>query len=147
MSNPLRFFIAGVIQGSLPEGMHPQSYRREIADLLERFFPGAEIFDPVGQYPDSLSLGDAEGGRAFFDLMRRAGECDVLIAFIPEASMGTAIELWRAHHAGALVISVSGLDRNWVVRYLSDRIFPDLAALRGFILDGGLAKAARDKRG
>ncbi|MDR1520684.1 MAG: hypothetical protein LBU23_11190 [Planctomycetota bacterium] len=147
MSKPLRFFIAGIIQGSLPDGVHCQDYRRQATDLLREAFPGAEIFDPVIAYPDSLSYDDAKGSAAFFDLMARAAETDVLIAFLPEASMGTAIELWKAHQAGALVAAVSPLDRNWAIRYLADLVFPDLAALERFIRDGGLAGAAAEKAG
>ncbi len=99
MSKPLRFFIAGIIQGSLPDSVHPQTYRMEIAELLRKSFPEAEVFDPVLEYPDSIGYDDAKASAAFFDLMDRAGRCDVLVAFVPEASMGTAIELWNAHRA------------------------------------------------
>lgn len=140
MTKPLRFFIAGIIQGSLPDAVHSQSYRREIADMLAAAFPGAEIFDPVEKYPDSLAY-DAEKARAaFLDLMDLSGRHDVLIAFVPEASMGTAIELWNAHNAGSIVIAVSGLVQNWVVKFMSDRILPDLASLRNLIASGDLAK-------
>ena len=147
MSKPLRFFIAGIIQGSLPDTCHPQEYRRQIAGLLGESFPGAEVFDPVEEYPDSISYDDARASAAFFDLMDRAGKCDVLIAFVPEASMGTAIELWNAHHAGAFVVCVSGLTLNWVVRYCSDMVVPDMDALRAAIAGGALAEAVRHKLG
>lgn len=147
MSKPLRFFIAGIIQGSLPDTCHPQDYRREIADLLLQAFPGSEVFDPVEEYPDSISYDDARASAAFFDLMDRAGRTDVLVAFLPEASMGTAIELWNAHHAGSFVVSVSVLTLNWVVRYLSDLVVADLPALREIIANGSLAEAIRAKLG
>ncbi len=147
MSKPLRFFIAGIIQGSLPDTCHPQDYRREIAALLREAFPGAEVFDPVEEYPDSIEYDDARASAAFFDLMDRAGKADVLIAFIPEASMGTAIELWNAHHAGTYVVTVSGLTKNWVARYLSDALLPDLPALREYIRSGALATGIRGKLG
>lgn len=147
MSKPLRFFVAGIIQGSLPDATHPQEYRWEIADMLKAAFPGAEVFNPVEEYPDSLSYDDARASAAFFDLMDRAGECDVLIAFLPEASMGTAIELWNAHHAGAFVVCVSGLAMNWVVRYLTDLVVADLAELERLITNGELAEAIAEKLG
>jgi hypothetical protein len=147
MSKPLRFFVAGIIQGSLPDTVHPQDYRGEIAGLLRQAFPGAEVFDPVLEYPDSIGYDDATASAAFFDLMDRAGRCDVLVAFVPEASMGTAIELWNAHHAGAYVVCVSGLTLNWVVRYLADMVVPDLAGLARVIGDGTLAEAIRAKLG
>lgn len=145
MSKPLHFFIAGIIQGSLPNTTHPQDYRREIMHLLADAYPGSAIFDPVEEYPDSLSYDDAKASAAFFDLMDRAGQGDVLIAFIPEASMGTAIELWNAHHEGCLVVAVTTLTKNWVIRYLSDHILPDLSSLKEFIHSGKMAEAIREK--
>lgn len=147
MSKPLRFFIAGIIQGSLRDSVHSQQYRKDMAALLRAAFPGAEVFDPVEEYPDSLAYDDAKASAAFFDLMDRAEKADVLIAFVPEASMGTAIELWNAHHAGSLVVTVSGLTANWVIRYLSDMVVPDMAALEELIRSGALAAAAAAKRG
>lgn len=147
MSKPLRFFIAGIIQGSLPDACHPQDYRARIADLLKKSFPGAEVFDPVLEYPDSLGYDDAKASAAFFDLMDRAGKADVLVAFVPEASMGTAIELWNAHHAGAYVVTVSGLTKNWVARYLSDMMLPDMDALRTAVSSGALGEAITAKLG
>ncbi len=147
MSKPLRFFIAGIIQGSLPDTVHPQDYRGEIKGLIEQAFPGAEIFDPVAHYPDSIAYTDEKASLAFFDLMDRAGQTDVLIAFIPEASMGTAIELWNSHHAGSYVVAVSGLTMNWVVKYLADVVYPDLATLETAIACGELAEGIRGKLG
>ena len=147
VSKALRFFIAGIIQGSLPDSTHPQGYRGEIAALLRDAFPDAEIFDPVLEYPDSLAYDEAKAGAAFFDLMDRAGRTDVLVAFVPEASMGTAIEMWNAHHAGAYVVCVSGLDKNWVVRYLADMVAGDVEELRRMIGGGALAEAIRAKLG
>ncbi len=147
MSKPLRFFIAGIIQGSLPDTCHPQDYRAAIGDLLREAFPGAEVFDPVLEYPDSLGYDDAKASAAFFDLMDRAGKCDVLVSFVPEASMGTAIELWNAHHAGAYIVCVSGLTKNWVVRYLADMMLPDMDALREVARNGALGQAIRTKLG
>ncbi len=147
MSKPLRFFIAGIIQGSLPDAIHPQDYRTEIRDLLRQAFPGSEVFNPVDLYPDSINYNPDKAGAAFFDLMDRAGQTDVLIAFVPEASMGTAIEIWNAHHAGSYVLCVSGLTLNWVVQFLSDRVVPDLPAFAELVKNGVLATEIRAKLG
>ncbi len=147
MSKPLRFFIAGIIQGSLPDAIHPQDYRDKIRDLLHKTFPGSEVFNPVEEYPDSISYDSSRASAAFFDLMDRAGQTDVLIAFVPEASMGTAIEIWNAHHAGSYVLCVSGLTLNWVVQFLSDRVVPDLASFEELVVQGVLATEIRAKLG
>ena len=138
MSKPLQFFIAGIIQGSLQDTSHPQDYRTDIATLLKKHFPDAEIFDPVVCYPDSLNYTDKDGSNAFFDLMERAGRVDIVIAFLPEASMGTAIELWNAYNSGALVVCVTEMKKNWVIRFLSDLIVPNLESLKDVIASGEL---------
>ena len=60
-------------------------------------------------------------------------EIDLLIAYVPEASMGTAVEMWEAWKNGAVIISISGMTRNWVVRYLSHRIYPDLESFKAAV--------------
>lgn len=147
MSKPLHFFIAGIIQGSLPTDVHSQDYRNEIGDLLQAAFPGSTVFDPIQEYPDSIGYDDARASAAFFDLMDRAGTVDVLVAFVPEASMGTAIELWNAHHAGSLVVAISGLEKNWVIRFLSDIVVNDMKEFREIIKNGTLAAAIEEKLG
>ncbi len=141
----LTIFLAGIIQGSMPVGMHDQEYRHRLARLFSTHLPGAAVFDPVAVYPGSLEY-DAERGRdAFFDLMDRAGQADVLVAFLPEASMGTAIEMWNAYHAGSVIVCVSPLAENWVVRFLADLILPDLAALEQALTDGRLRRLLEEK--
>ncbi|MCX7934205.1 MAG: hypothetical protein N3A66_02980 [Planctomycetota bacterium] len=133
-------FLAGIIQGSLANGIHAQDYRAELTALLKAYLPQAEIYDPFQEHPNSLRYDESRGRQVFFDLMARAGQADVLIAFVPEASMGTAIELWNAYRAGALVICISPLRDNWVVRFLADILLPDLAAFRAFVATGRLQK-------
>lgn len=145
MSQPLNVFLAGIIQGSLPDSIHAQDYRKAIGALIEKHLPDAEMYDPFANHPDSLRYDPERGRDVFFELMDRAGESDVLIAFIPEASMGTAIEMWNAFHTGAVIISVSKLTENWAVRFLSDAIVPDVAELEAFIASGKLAKLVKSK--
>jgi len=70
-------------------------------------------------------------------------EVDVLIAFVPEASMGTAIEMWEAWKNKAVVITISPLKVNWAVRFLSHAIYPDLLAFFA-ALDSGEITAMID---
>ena len=53
---------------------------------------------------------------------------DVLIAYVPEASMGTAIEMWEAHTHGKFVIAITPLVRNWVVQITSNVIYESVSA-------------------
>ena len=139
-------FVAGIIQGSLQDrSIHPQSYRERIVGLLRTTFPQHEVYCPIENYPNSLEFSDEVGRRTFFGLMARAGEADVLVAYVPEASMGTAIEMWQAHRSGRLVVAVSPMAANWVVRFLSAVVVPDIEAFEQFVRSGefGRLLAAR----
>jgi hypothetical protein len=62
-----------------------------------------------------------------------------VLAFVPEASMGTAIEMWEARRHGRAVIAVSPMHLNWAVKFLSDALYADLDELEAAIRDGALA--------
>jgi hypothetical protein len=147
MSEKLNVFLAGIIQGSLPDTIHSQNYRTEIAALVKQHLPDAEVYDPFAEHPDSLKYNPEHGRDVFFELMDHAGRVDVLLAFVPEASMGTAIEMWNAFHAGAAIVCVSPLTENWVVRFLADAVLPDIGALRQFLETGRLEKLLEEKIG
>ena len=133
------FFIAGIIQGSIPhKGIHNQDYRQELKTLLKKHFPDGKVYCPFDNHPNSLNYGTKKSKSVFFDLMGRARDADVLIAFLPEASMGTAIEMWEAYHKKKVIISISPLKENWVVKYLSTAVFNDITAFERFIKNGEL---------
>lgn len=129
----MKVFLAGIIQGSRLDGIHPQEYRDEIRAVLRRTLPDVEVFCPIEHHPASLDYPDEVAARVFFELLERAAQSDVLIAFVPEASMGTAVELWRARENNRVVLAVTPLTTNWAVKFLCDRLFPDAAALAEFI--------------
>ncbi len=147
MNDTLHVFLAGIMQGSLRQAMHKQGYREKITRMLQEHLPAAIVFDPFRHHPESLIYDEDQGRDVFFDLMDRAGQCDVLIAFLPEASMGTAIEMWNAYHAGAVIVAVTELTDNWVVRFLADAVVPDLSALETMIAGGGVAMLLENKIG
>ena len=47
--------------------------------------------------------------------------------------------MWEAWKNGAVIISISGMTRNWVVRYLSHQIYPDLESFKTAVKNGELA--------
>ena len=131
------FFIAGIIQGSI-EGrtVHAQEYRRAIKDILQDHIPGARVYCPFEHHPESLGYDDEKARRVFFDHVQMAAETDCLVTFLPQASMGTAVEMYAAREAGRPVISISPLSDNWTVKFLSDLILPDMEAFREFVASG-----------
>jgi hypothetical protein len=73
-------------------------------------------------------------------------EVDVLVAFLPEASMGTAIEIWEAHHGGAVIVTISPMKHNWAVKFLSDVIYPDLVTFLEALRQGELEEFIQRSR-
>ena len=140
------FFIAGIIQGSVRgDTIHPQEYREHIRRILARHVPDADVYCPIEHHPDSLKYDDARAREVFFDHLERARTADVLVAFLPEASMGTAVEMWEAHRNNRIVLTVTDMTLNWSVKFLSTRVFPDLSAFERFVTDGGLAGLIRER--
>jgi hypothetical protein len=52
--------------------------------------------------------------------------------------MGTAIEMWQAYGAGARILSISPMSENWVVKFLSERVFATMEEFADFVASGGL---------
>jgi len=135
----MRLFIAGIMQGSRNDReIDAQDYRREIARIVHRHIPGVEVLDPLEMHPDSVNYGPERAKQTLLEMIALAGQVDVLVAYVPSASMGTAIEMWSAYQSGARIYTISPLVHNWVVCSLSERIFPDIAAFAAFVADGGL---------
>jgi hypothetical protein len=135
----MRAFIAGIMQGSrLDRYIDDQDYRRVIAEAIRNRWPGAEIIDPNELHPDGVDYDDERARTTLVEMVEVAGQSDLLVAYAPKASMGTAIEMWQAFRAGAPVITISPMAANWVVRHLSDVVLPDLDAFRLWVEAGGL---------
>jgi len=136
----MRFFLAGIMQGSHTEALvHNQDYRGRIMRLLQARFPGAEIYDPRAEHADSINYDEATGREVFFRHNRMCQETDVLLAFLPEASMGTAIEMWEAYTHGAAVITISPLKHNWAVKFLSHALYADVEEFESAVNSGRVA--------
>jgi len=144
----MKVFLAGIIQGSLSEPViHDQDWREPIRRAIARHLPGAEVYCHFSEHPNSITYGQEDIRRTFDDGVRRAAACDLLVAYLPEASMGTAIEMHEASRAGAVVVTVGPLAANWVVRRYSDRIVPDVASLEELLASGQIERLVRERRG
>lgn len=143
----MKVFLAGIMQGSLTEkGLYDQDYRPLLRNALGRAFPDAEIYDPLAEHRDSLNYPPMTGRDVFFHHNRMCREVDVLVAYLPQASMGTAIEMWEAHQHGAAVISISPMRHNWAVKFLSHAIFPDVPTFLAAVTSGEIAQLVRRVR-
>ncbi|MGD9128597.1 MAG: hypothetical protein PVH19_14565 [Planctomycetia bacterium] len=142
----MKFFLAGIMQGSLAEPeLHDQDYRPRIKKMLQDQFPDAEIYDPLANHSDSINYDDTVGRMVFFNHNHMCRDVDVLIAFVPEASMGTAIEMWEANQYGATVITISPMAVNWAVKFLSHALYPHMEAFEWALESGAVRKLIEER--
>ncbi len=130
----MRVFIAGVMQASLHgKGIVDQAYRNAIGEALLEKWPELDVIDPLVLHPNSVEYDDAAARETLFALVTLASSCDLVVAYVPQASMGTALEMNAAYEKGVPVIAISPMRENWVIRALSTRVFPDLPAFVAFL--------------
>ena len=137
----MRVFIAGIMQGSRQDRyIEDQAYRLAITAAIRSYDPAAEIFDPNEIHPHAVGYGDEQARATLLELIGLASRADLVVAYAPRASMGTALEMWEAFRAGVPVVTISPMDANWVIRFLSNAVVPNLDAFREWVTGGGLER-------
>ena len=133
------FFIAGIVQGSRQDkGIFNQDYRKRIKKSLSAAFPASRIYCPLEQHPESVKYSDEKARSVFMKHIEMVRQTDCLIVYLPEASLGTAIEIWEAYHHHSLIVTVTSLQHNWVVRLFSHEIFTTLEQFEAYVHSGKL---------
>lgn len=141
-----KFFLAGIIQGSIHgDDIHSQDYRERIKEIICQSIPDADVYCPIENHPNSLRYDDGYAREVFLGHIDQGAEADVLVAFLPEASMGTAVEMWEAWKSGRVVISVTPMGLNWTVKFLSTRICETLEEFEEFVSGGELSALLRSR--
>ncbi len=136
-----QFFLAGIIQGSRQDlNVHDQSYRNEIRSVIHRVIPDSRVFCPVENHPESISYNDEDAKKIFLTHLEKVRESHCLIVYLPEASMGSSIEMWEAYHHHIPVITITPMVTNWVVRILSDKVVKDMLDFSRFVESGKLTE-------
>ena len=122
----MRIFLAGIMQGShVAELVHDQSYRGSFRDLLQAHWPDAEVYDPFANHANSVGYDLRRAKEVFHRHIDMCRQFDLVVAYVPEASMGTAIEMWEARQHGRRVVTITPLTHNWVVQITSDAVYHD----------------------
>jgi len=130
----MKIFFGGIIQGSKQgQDTHSQNYRDRVKSILSRRHPDIEIFDPVENHQDSVDYTDERAYATFFGHLNIIDSCDLMIAYLPQASMGTAIEMNRAYSRNIPILSISPMTTNWVIRLLTENNFETVEAFEKFI--------------
>jgi hypothetical protein len=130
----MRIFLGGVMQASHQgKGIVDQGYRSEIKAALLTRWPDLEVLDPFELHPNSVEYDDLAAKETMLAMVELASGSDLVVAYAPVASMGTAIEMYAAYLRGIPVVTISPMMQNWVVRALSNRVFPDLNSFSRFL--------------
>ena len=133
----MHVFIAGVMQAERRDDqIESQDYRARITKALKSAIPGVKITDPFALNPNSVHYDEELARTTFLTMTKKAGEADLLIAYLPQVSMGTAMEMWEAYQAGAYIIAVTPHIHHWAIRFTANEILPDLDSLEKLIGNG-----------
>ena len=147
------YFLSGVMGGSgggsanlAGVTVESQDYRALMRASIVAADPDAVIIDPAdivrerakelhppGTPESQYFNSDDTIGAMFGECVALAAKCDVVVSYLPMASMGSACELHEARAAGRLVIVITGgskMGGNWVVRSYADHVLSDADALR-----------------
>jgi hypothetical protein len=138
----IRFFLAGIIQGShQDDAVHDQSYRDRIRMVIEETFIDSSIYCPVEEHPDSVTYDDDLAHNVFHQHIELVREADVLIVYLPEASMGSGIEMWEAKQHGTFTVAITAMRANWVVRLFSDAICRSIEDFESYMRSGAFRES------
>lgn len=125
----MRIFLAGIMQGSHVAALvHDQTYRERFRRAVQDRWPEAEVYDPHAGHANSIGYDVEQARRVFVGHVEMCQQFDLLVAYVPEASMGTAIEMWEAHRNGRVVVTITPLVHNWVVQLTSQAVYRDFDA-------------------
>lgn len=142
----MQVFLAGVMQGVRTDNqIDDQSYRSQITATLQRHMPGVKVIDPWALNPNSVHYDEEKARHTFLTMTRKTKEADMLIAYLPKLSMGTAMEMWEAFNAGLYIIAVTPYVHHWAVRFTANEILPDLETLLAEIENGRIPQLLRQR--
>jgi hypothetical protein len=135
----MRIFLAGIMQGSHVAALvHDQIYRQTLRDLVQAHWPEAEVYDPFANHGNSIAYGPERAAAVFLEHIGMCQQFDLLVAYVPEASMGTAIEMWEAQKHGRVVVTITPLVHNWVVQLASKAVYRDFDAFAQALAAGAI---------
>ncbi|PID86713.1 MAG: hypothetical protein CSB13_02875 [Chloroflexi bacterium] len=142
----MKVFIGGIMQGQRQDNqIDSQSYRTQITEAFQKYAPEIGIIDPWALNPNSVNY-DAERARhTFHTMIRKVQEADLMIAYLPAMSMGTAMEMWEAYNAGVYIVAVSPFIHHWAIKFTANEIVSDLETLLADIENGRLPQLVRQQ--
>jgi len=104
------------------------------------------VFDPFENHNNSVDYSDDQARDTFFNHLEMIKSSDLMIAYLPKASMGTAIEIWQAYHDQVPVLTISPMTTNWIIRLFSEKNFETAEDFERFIRKNDLIKLFSPER-
>ncbi len=136
-SQPLRVFIAGVMQANRHDAeIESQDYRLQLHAALRQYIPDVQLIDPWADNPGSLAYDEEQARHTFLSMTAKASEADLLIAYLPLPSMGTAMEMWQAYQGNTYIIAITPYVNHWAIRFTANEILSDMDSLMGLLENG-----------
>ena len=133
----MRVFLAGIMQATRRDDqIESQNYRVRISEALRAQNHTVDIIDPWALNPGSVNYDEEKARHTFHSMTKLAGTADLLIAYLPQVSMGTAMEMWEAHYRDTYIIAVTPFIHHWAIRFTANEILPDLDTLLAEIDNG-----------
>ena len=130
----MKLFISGVMQGSIQgTGIQKQDYRHRITTIIQKYHPTVEIVDPIKLFPDSVAFGEEKAKETLVKLVDIATNADLVVAYLPEASMGSAMEMLRAYDKGKPIVTITPMQKNWFILAMSNVIVPSFEAFEDWV--------------
>lgn len=130
----LSFYLSGTMQGSKKDtSITEQDYRQILREIILKTYPSSEIICPRDLF-QNVSPNDTETIKLIIPkCVEVSRNCDIVIAYLPEASMGSAVELWEAHKNSKTVLVITTMRHNAMILSIADKIFNDFSDLDTFL--------------
>jgi hypothetical protein len=106
----MRYFLSGVMQGStqatnIKDGLDCQNYRDILSSMIRKYDNNAEIYDPylkpkaILENNEKLLESNDFIKPMFEEIIQEAVKSDIIVSYLPTASMGSAVEIWEGAKA------------------------------------------------
>lgn len=140
----MKYFISGVMQGSstgetTKKTLNDQNYREIIKSILQKYDENCYIYDPYDKPKEYLEekehlFNDSKFVTELFEeILSNLNECDVIVCYLPQASMGSSIELWEAYKSKKKIYVITQMSQNWVTRICATKIFESIEEFEKFM--------------
>ena len=126
INSNIMIYVTGILQNSRSKDLYPQDYRKNIVDAIKETWESAIVQCPiiVGSADNKESL--KETVKEFEQQLALLKKANIVVAYIPEPSMGSAIEIYNASLRGKYVVTISPIKTNRVVRMFSHDIYDSI---------------------